>query len=50
MRNHAQAALEARERHAELGVQMHRAVDVRAPAQNPAVQRETRTVDSGRLV
>src|SRR5262249_39098599 len=42
LRHHAQAVLQAGQRHAELGVHVHRAVDVRPRRQHAAVQREAR--------
>src|SRR5262249_6522197 len=50
LRDHAQPALEACDRHSGARVHVHRAVHVSPPAQDAAVQREARAVDAGPLV
>ena len=50
LRNHAQPALEACDRHSGARVDVHRAVHVSPPAQDAAVQREARAIDAGPLV
>src|ERR1700730_6001037 len=50
LRNHAQPALEACDRHFGARVHVHRAVHVSPPAQDAAVQREARAIDAGPLV
>src|SRR5271165_1082230 len=50
LRDHPQAPLEAGDRRPRAGVDMHGAIDVRAPAHDAAVQREPRAIDPGALV
>jgi hypothetical protein len=50
LRHHAQPVLQAGQRHAILGVHMHRTIHVRARAQDAAMQREARPVDAGLFV
>ena len=50
LRHHAQAVFERADRHAVIGMDMHRAVDIIARGQNAAMQRETGPVDAGLLV
>jgi hypothetical protein len=50
LRNHPQPALETGDCHAGSGVDMHRAIDVRAPAQDAAVKRKAWTVHPGALI
>src|SRR6266542_4860854 len=49
LRDHPQSAFEARNRHSGAGMYVHRAVDIRPPAQDRAVQREARDRKSTRL-
>src|SRR5262249_23440235 len=50
LRDHAQPALEARDRHAGARVHVHRTIHVCPPAQDATVQREARAIDAGALV
>jgi hypothetical protein len=50
LRDHAQAAFEPGNRHADISVNMHRAVHIRPRTQDTAMQREARPVDPGFFV
>src|SRR5262245_46664531 len=50
LRDHPQAALESCNRHSRPSMHVHRAVHVRSPPQDGAVQRKAWTVDAGALV
>jgi hypothetical protein len=50
LRDHAQPAPEAGDRHPGPGMDMYGAIDVRAPAQHAAMQREAGTIDACTLI